>query len=206
MRAGILRGAQVAAVVAVSVLAVPSAAQAADLSIPLDTVIDGGVAEGAQVELTTVAADVLTGRSCAMTAVHGGSDAVHPGNDLVVTSGQATARLVDVERSTGATTEASGALVLGEVIRVDLVMGPDEQFSGDVVLELDCDGTAVAAAATSADTSARSATDASGPSATDQSALPVTGPWTTGIGLVLGTLLVIVGYGLTVLARSPEQS
>jgi hypothetical protein len=190
MRPGIVRLARVATVAVLAPLAVSSVAHAADLSISLDTVIDAGVAEGGQVELTTVAADVLAGQSCVMRAVHG-SDEAHRDNDLIVTSGDGTATLVDVEREPGAITEGSGPLILGEEIRVDLVMGADEQFSGDVMLELECDGTAPGTAAA--------------PSA-DPPDLPITGPWSMTIGVVLGTLFVMVGCGLTVLARPTERS
>jgi hypothetical protein len=190
-RIGMVRVAVIAGLAAV---AVPSTAHAADLSIPLDSMIVSGVAQAEQVELALVASDRLTGQTCSLRAVHGESAAVHPGNDLVVTSGDGTATLPDVERAPGAITDGSAAITLGEVIKVDLVMGPDEQFGGDMELELDCDGAPAPA------------TDPSALPATDPSALPVTGPWSTAIGLLLGTLLIVAGYGLTVLARPPEQS
>jgi len=213
------------AVAALAVAVAPASVHAAaDLRIPLDTVIVSGVVEGEQVELALVASDALAGRSCTVRAVHEASGDVHPANELVVTSGVASANLLDVERAPGATTDATAALTLGDVIRVELVMGPDESFGGDVDVELDCAGVTSDGAA-----QARAVRPVTGPSSTtvqpapgtpdaaasdgpapdsdasELSALPVTGPSSTTVQLALATMLLLSGYGLTVLARRPER-
>ncbi|MEZ5165420.1 MAG: hypothetical protein R2695_02645 [Acidimicrobiales bacterium] len=64
---------------------------------------------------------------------------VHPGNDLVVASGEDSVVLRGVEGAPGKVTTAEATLMLGPVITVTLVMGPDGIFSAgakaDVVLE-----------------------------------------------------------------------
>ena len=213
---------RVAVIAGLAALAVPTTVHAADLIIPLDTTIVSGVTEGEQVQLAVVASDGLAGQRCAVRSLHGGTGAVHPGNDLIVRSGNRTARLVDVERAAAAITDGTVTITLGQVIEIDLVVGPDEEFGGDLELELECAGAptptsartpaptptsartpapAPAPAQTPVPTSAPAPTSTSGPSA-----LPVTGPRSTATGLLLGSLLVLAGYGLTVLARPPERS
>ncbi len=125
-------------------LMAPASALAADISIPLDTVVANGVAEGDRFELALVSSNDLVGEMCAVRATRGGEGAAHPGNDLIVTSGGESTTLSDVERESGATTDGAAPITLANTITVELVMGPDRHYAGDIDLEFDC-GQSVAA-------------------------------------------------------------
>ncbi len=132
----------VVAVVASVLLASPALA-AGDLAIPLDTVIVSGVAAGEVVEVAVVSSGDIEGGSCRARAVRPSEGAAIAGNDLVVRSGAGAIDLADVERESGATTESSTAIELGPIVVIDLIMGPAEQYAGDVVVELDCGAASV---------------------------------------------------------------
>jgi len=119
-------------------LAVPSAS-AAGFEIPIDTVVRADPGS------LTVLADVETppefvGLECVGLAVATNQDSVHPGNDLMIRTGQTTATLVDVEGSPGKITEALGAVTLGNSVTVTLSMGSDGVFSGGfaIVIDVNC--------------------------------------------------------------------
>jgi len=110
-----------------------SAAFAAEFDIPIDTVVRAP--EGS----TTVLADVetppeLIGSSCVSIAVAANQESVHPNNDIIIETGDVKVTIPDVEREPGATTPATGEVTLGERVKVSLIMGPDEVFSGGIVI------------------------------------------------------------------------
>lgn len=164
---------------AIALLTSPSSVYAADLAIPLDFAITGGASPGERVELTVVAAGPLTGRTCELQATRPGQGGAHPGSDLIVTSGDQVSTLADVERSPDATTGSAEPITLGDTITVELVVGADGVYEGDVVLELTCQP---------------------GPAAPN-GALPVTGAAST-FALALGAALVIAGGALHVVSRA----
>ena len=94
-------------------------AQADVIVIPVDTVVRG-VPVGSLTELASApVAPELVGATCTGDAVGRNNEtSVHPGNDLIVTTGSSSAVLHDVEREPGVVTETVGALTLGEVITV----------------------------------------------------------------------------------------
>ncbi len=130
-------------------LAGSSTAYAADVDIPIDTVIVSGVAEGNDVELASVASAGFAGQSCTVRAVRDGEGPVHEGNDLSISSGDDTVVLANVEREPAATTDGSDAITLGDVITIELTMGSDEAFAGDIVVEFDCEVAVASASAAS---------------------------------------------------------
>ncbi|MDX2379823.1 MAG: hypothetical protein QNM02_08705, partial [Acidimicrobiia bacterium] len=136
-RSVIRRFALASAVFSAALLAGSSTARAADATIPLDTTIVAGTA-GDQVELAEVAGGLLIGRTCDLTAIHAETGAPHPDNDLVVSSGADVVTLADVERASGAVTPATAPLMIGDTIRIEVILGPDAAFGGDVALEVDC--------------------------------------------------------------------
>jgi hypothetical protein len=152
---------------------------AADISVPLDTVIVGGVTPGEQVELSVTSSGPFQGATCNVQAKRSGGGEAHAGNDLTVTSGTAVVSLVDVEREPAAVTDGSAPIVLGEVITVELAMGPDARYDGDVALEFTCGG-----------------------GGENPAGLPVTGT-ATGWEALLAAALVGVGGILLLLARRP---
>jgi LPXTG-motif cell wall-anchored protein len=116
-----------------------AAAQTDVIVIPVDTVVRH-VPVGSLTELASApVAPELVGATCVGDAVGRNNDtSVHPGNDLIVTTGTSSAELLDVERAPGVVTETIGELTLGETITVTLRMGPDKTFSGGLVISLDC--------------------------------------------------------------------
>jgi len=116
----------------------PSAA-AATFEIPIDTVVRAD--PGSLTEL----ADIQTppefiGLECVGIAQAVNQDSVHPGNDLILATGDTTVTLFDVEGSSGKVTGASGAVKLGETVNVMLSMGSDGVFSGgfSIVIDVNC--------------------------------------------------------------------
>lgn len=82
-------------------------------------------------ELATV--DVppeLIGSTCMAVADAVNNTSTHPGNNLVLSSGDTSATAFDVERAAGATTPFQGSITLGPTVTVTLVMGEDGTFSG----------------------------------------------------------------------------
>jgi LPXTG-motif cell wall-anchored protein len=121
-----------------------AAAQVADITIPIDTVIRqqpiGSTHQLASVPVPTE----LVGTTCTAMVVGENNDSVHPGNNLVVASGTDSVTAYDVERAPLASTPADGTLTLADTIVVSVVLGdgdpsPNLQtFSGGVVVHFDC--------------------------------------------------------------------
>ena len=85
-----------------------SAALAAEFDIPIDTVVyaeEGSLTVLADVETP----EELVGSNCVSIAVAANQESVHPGNDLIIETGDVSVTLFDVERSPGAVTPAEGA-------------------------------------------------------------------------------------------------
>ena len=123
-----------AAIAALFVIGVP-VARATAIEISIDTVVTAG--EGSITVLAT--ADTppdLIGLSCVGVAEAINQPSVHPGNDLIVASGDDSIVLEDVEREPNAVTTAGGLLTLGPTVTVSLRMGPDEVFSGGIVFTI----------------------------------------------------------------------
>jgi hypothetical protein len=98
------------------------------VEIPLGTV--ARTDPGAEVSLDSVAVPTeLVGLECSVQSRSENNSSVHPGNDLVVTSGAESVVLSDVEGSAGKVTTATATVTLGDDIAVTLIMGPDGVFS-----------------------------------------------------------------------------
>jgi uncharacterized repeat protein (TIGR01451 family) len=123
-----------AAIAALFVIGIP-VARATVIEISIDTVVTAG--EGSITVLAT--ADTppdLIGMSCLGVAEAINQPSVHPGNDLIVASGDDSIVLEDVEREPNAVTTAEGLLTLGPTVTVSLRMGPDELFSGGLIFTM----------------------------------------------------------------------
>ena len=126
--------ASISAMVALLVVGIPIA-QASLFEIPIDTVITAE--EGSITTLDTIDTPAdLIGTSCVGIVEATNQLSVHPGNDLIVTSGDDSIVLEDVERESGAVTTADSLLTLGSSITVSVRMGPDEVFSGGLVFTI----------------------------------------------------------------------
>ena len=185
---------------------------AADLIVPIDTVIEAGVPSGEEVELETVATADLDGATCEVRAVRRGSDQIetNSGNDLVVESGQDVAILEDVERTSRAVTAGSG-ITLGPSVTVKLVMGEEGRFSGGIDVEFDCGLFEVTGRATteSTSTAVESSDEPAQPADTMDPVstatltdLPDTGAEMVA-GALIGLALLSIGAALVLVARRP---
>lgn len=195
----------VAAAAVVIVMMAGSPAAAADVTIPIDTPIEGGIAPGEQAPLTTVATVDLEGATCQVSAVRTGGSQTNDGNDLVVSSGDDSTTLVDVERQLDAVT-AGGTVTLGPTVSIELVMGEDERFEAAISVELDCGRPAVGSTtpAESDTDSTDVAADAASPTSVP-SDLPNTGP-AIGGGSSIAAAMVLVGASMVIAARRPAAA
>jgi uncharacterized repeat protein (TIGR01451 family) len=126
--------APLAAMAALFVIGVP-VARATVIEISIDTVVRAE--EGSIIVLTTTDAPPdLIGMSCVGVAEATNQPSVHPGNDLIVASGDDSIVLKDVEREPDAITTAEAPLTLGPTVTVSLFMGVDELFSGGLVFTI----------------------------------------------------------------------
>jgi uncharacterized repeat protein (TIGR01451 family) len=121
-------------ITALFVIGVPVASATA-IEISLDTVVRAD--EGSTTVLaTTDTPPDLIGMSCVGVAEAINQPSVHPGNDLIVASGDDSLVLKDVEREPNAVTTAEALLTLGPTVTVSLRMGSDEIFSGGIVFTI----------------------------------------------------------------------
>lgn len=104
------------------------------IEIPIDTVIRGP----GQHLLATKDVSEYSGLSCSAYILAANQESVHPDNDLIVTSGQSSVILEDVEGDPFSDTVAEGELLLSDSVSVTLDMGPDEVFSAGLTVTLDC--------------------------------------------------------------------
>jgi LPXTG-motif cell wall-anchored protein len=212
----------VAAVATVVVIAGPASAQDEPpiIEIPVDTVAEG--APGTEEQLATVDVDEAdVGQQCSVVADGTNNESVHPGTNLIVRSGDSEVVVPDVEREPGAVTPATGTLVLGTEVTVSVQFGPDEVFSGGLVVTVDCTQTTT----TSTTTPSESTTTTEGASITTVQGtlettttsmnttptLPETGSSGTDGMLVVAGLVLLVGAGALVGSaklhqRSQQQS
>lgn len=155
-------------VVAGVVLAGPAAgAQEDAIEIPLDSVVRAD--EGSETELASAPVPAeLQGSTCRADAEADNQESVHPNNDLIIATGDARTVIPGVEDEAGQVSVSSGAVVLGETVTVLLRMGPDEVFSGGLVVSVDCTAAPPTTDTTVADdTSDQTTTDVTGDDGAD---------------------------------------
>lgn len=119
-------------------VAAPAGAQDhPSFDIPLETVERGE--EGSELLLGTETVPAEdTGRECDVVAESANNHSVHPNTDLLVRSGDSEVEVLDVEQESDGTIEATDTLVLDTEVSVFVRFGPDEVFSGGLVVTLDC--------------------------------------------------------------------
>ena len=128
-----------------------SSAFGAEFVIPIDTVVRADEGSITLLETETTPSE-LVGSTCVGIAVAGNQESVHPNNDLIIASGGASVVLEDVEREPNVVTDATGSITLGETVSVSLRMGPDEVFSGGLLIEIGGNCTPVTTTTTPAPT------------------------------------------------------
>ncbi|MEM9037515.1 MAG: hypothetical protein AAGA99_13445 [Actinomycetota bacterium] len=193
-----------AVLVALTALVVPSAAQGGGvLEIPLDTIVREP--EGSVTLLASPAVPPeAVGLTCTGEATTSNQGSVHPNNDLIVETGGQSVVFEDVEDIPGRTITASGSFVLGDTFTVSLLMGPDEVFSGGIVIAVECEPPATTTTTEATTTTAAPTTSEAEPvettttteapqTGTDTDELPATGPGIVVPGLAIGAALLAAG-------------
>ncbi len=189
-----------------------SAASAADLELPVDTVIEADA--GSLVELGRVPVD--TGRAgplCTWSATVINQESSHSGNDILVTSGDTTLVLAGVEDTANKVTTNTGSVYLSDEVVVTLRMGPDEIFSGGLELDIRYDSCVPAPAVTTPTTAPEPEgpttvapttipTTVTSPPPAGPDILPVSGPSRLAATLAIGLSLTGAGVLLTRGVRS----
>jgi hypothetical protein len=85
----------------------------------------------------------LVGASCTFEAVADNNISVHPGNDVIMSSGGDSVTLPNIERAPGAVTPSNGSITLGDTINVTLFLGTDNGngrgvYSGGFTVNVIC--------------------------------------------------------------------
>jgi hypothetical protein len=119
------------------VLAMPASANMT-IDFDFDSVIRGEEGSVTQLAERTVDADDV-GQTCLMAAVAENQVSVHPGNDLIVSTGDSQAVILGVEDEANGGTSERYAITLGDTVVVQLRFGPDAISSLGFTLDLDCD-------------------------------------------------------------------
>jgi LPXTG-motif cell wall-anchored protein len=115
----------------------PVAAHADTISISLNQVLRAAPGSVQTLAVRTVDAS-LVGLTCSGTYSGENNSSVHPGNDLIVSTGSAQVVLAGVEDFAGKDTTASQPIVLGPTVTVSIRLGSDGVASLGAHLELDC--------------------------------------------------------------------
>jgi hypothetical protein len=128
-----------AVVVLAAMMAFVSPAGAQDsFSITLEGIITGQ-AEGDVVELVNQAVPSnVVGATCTVSGASQNNGSVHPGNNLIITTGSSTVNVPGVEEVPGQVVSGSGSLTLGTNVVISLEFGPSGSTSGGVTLTFDC--------------------------------------------------------------------
>ncbi len=106
---------------AAGLIAVPASADTIEVPIA-EVAAKGEPGSLVAIGSTDVDAD-LQGRSCAVAVVVQNQVSAHPGNTLVITSGDSRIEVPDIEATANGVTEAAGTLTLGETINVGVMLG-----------------------------------------------------------------------------------
>lgn len=116
-------------------LAVPAGAE--DISIPFDELVFGQ--PGSVVTIATVDVDQeMVGRTCHLSVLAENQASVHPGNDLIVSTGNSQAVIFGVEDTANGGTTETYEMVVGSTILVQLRIGQDGMSSLGFDLSFDC--------------------------------------------------------------------
>ena len=118
-------------------ITVPAAADTIEVPIAEATAVG---TPGTSVPLGSAeVAEDLQGRSCDVTIVVKNQSSDHPGNVVVVTSGDSRIEVPAVEDVAFTTTEGGGTLTLGPTIDVSVTLGTDDRSSLGSNLSVTCE-------------------------------------------------------------------
>jgi hypothetical protein len=139
VRKAVLLGSIVVSVFGMAVvgLAEPVGAQETEIVIELDGVATGE--EGSVLELVNRPVDAsLVGATCSVSGRTENNESVHPGNDIIIASGDSVAEVPNVEELENEIIAGTGTVTLGDSIIVSIRFGPDEVTSGGIFLDFVC--------------------------------------------------------------------
>lgn len=126
-----------AVVVGLLMLATPAGAQDNAFTIQVEGVLTGN--EGDVVSVVSQPVDAaLVGATCNVVGASENNSSVHPGNDLIIATGDTTTTVPGVEDAPGLVINGSGSVVLGASVDISLRFGPDGVTSGGTTLTFDC--------------------------------------------------------------------
>lgn len=109
------------------------------IEIPIhEAYVSGDVGSSVGMGSADVAAE-LVGRSCNVVATVTNQESVHPGNTLVVTSGDSSVSIGGIEDEAGAVTTEAGTITLGSTISASVVLGDDGATSLGSSLTVTCE-------------------------------------------------------------------
>jgi len=187
------------------VLVIATAAGAATISVPLNTVVRGNEGDIKPVRDPVSVSDfnAQAGWICDVEAVTGNPGSEHPSNDLIVGSNGDEVRASNVEEFSGKVTQAAGTLILGSTVTFDVELGPDGVFSGGMDVEFKCsppDEEEVPPSTTTTITSTPTTTT-SPPSTTT-----TTAPTTTTTEPLITTSTSVPTSSFTTTSVSPDES
>lgn len=131
-----------AVLVGLALVATPASA---DISIDFDDFITGPVGSLRTLTEVDVPAE-LVGQTCLISVLAENQVSVHPGNDLVITTGDTETVISDVEDEADEALNESYPVVVGATILVQLRFGTDGQSSLGFGLTFDCEESVVQAA------------------------------------------------------------
>ena len=144
----------------------------------------------------------MIGKTCSVEGVTNNGRSVHPGNNLVISSGGSSFTVEDFEMEPFQAEPISGELTLGAEIVVELVLGDDGITSSVIHFTVTCppDETTTTTEPTTTTSEATTTTMATTTSS-DASTLPFTGQEDSGSLAALGALAILAGGTLLVLMR-----
>lgn len=107
--------------IAAGLIAVPAAADTIEVPIA-DVAAKGDPGSTVQIGSADVDGE-LQGRSCEVAVVVKNQVSEHPGNKLIITSGDSRIEIPGIEDTANGVTEAGGTLTLGTTINVGVMLG-----------------------------------------------------------------------------------
>jgi hypothetical protein len=108
------------------------------ISVPVNTIVRGDVGSTHILAEKDVDQELI-GMVCSVNATAENQGSVHPGNNIVVSSGDGSVKLVNVEREANGITNAERKLAMSSDLTVTLVLGEDKVFSGGMNVNLKCE-------------------------------------------------------------------
>ncbi|MDH3295670.1 MAG: hypothetical protein OER95_15230 [Acidimicrobiia bacterium] len=130
-----------AAIVGLGLFGTAAGAEEADpmVEIPVAHVYGHGEPGSSVAMGSAEVGDDLVGQTCDVVAKVTNQESAHPGNKLVVTSGDSSVEIAGIEDTAGAVTVKGGSLTLAKTVSVAVVLGEDGATSLGSSLAVTCE-------------------------------------------------------------------